>query len=82
LASVVDLLGSRGVRWLLVEGGARILRSFLDTDLVAQWTLYQAPVLVGAGPSIYEGKPSGLGRRLHVENVQQQGKGILWTFRP
>jgi riboflavin biosynthesis pyrimidine reductase len=67
----------------LVEGGARVLRSFLDSPFVERWTLYQAPVLIGGdGPSIFSGRPSAIGRRLHVENVEPQGKGVLWTLRP
>ena len=83
LADAMKVLHARGVRILLVEGGAQVIRAFLQTDLVERWTLYQAPVLVGGqGPSIYDGKPSMIGRRLHVENVEPQGKGVLWTFRP
>ena len=83
LAAVLELLHRRGVRVLLVEGGAKVLRSFLNSTFVDQWTLYQAPVLVGGqGPSIFDGRPSMIGRRLHVENVEPRGKGVLWTFRP
>lgn len=83
LAAALDALGARGVRSVLVEGGAQVLRSFIGSGLVDQWTLYQAPVLVGGnGPSIFDGKPSMIGRRLHVENVEPRGKGVLWTLRP
>lgn len=83
LAAAMDLLAQRGVKVLLVEGGSRVLRSFLNSGLVDQWTLYQAPVLIGGtGPSIFDGKPSMIGRRLHVENVEPRGKGVLWTLRP
>jgi riboflavin-specific deaminase-like protein len=83
LAAALDLLGSRGVGTLMVEGGAQVLRSFLQTDFVERWTLYMAPVLVGGnGPSIFDGRPSMIGRRMHVENVEPRGKGVLWTLRP
>lgn len=83
LPEVLTNLHERGVKTLMVEGGARVLRSFLNSPYVDQWTLYQAPVLVGGtGPSIFEGRPSMIGRRLHVENVEPQGKGVLWTLRP
>jgi diaminohydroxyphosphoribosylaminopyrimidine deaminase/5-amino-6-(5-phosphoribosylamino)uracil reductase len=83
LAAALDVLEARGVRTLMVEGGAQVLRSFIGSGLVDQWTLYQAPVLVGGnGPSIFDGKPSMIGRRLHVENVEPRGKGVLWTLRP
>ncbi len=83
VAAAMEALHERGVRDLLVEGGAQVIRSFLNTDLVERWTLYMAPVLIGGtGPSIFDGKPSMIGRRLHVENVAPQGKGVLWTLRP
>jgi riboflavin-specific deaminase-like protein len=83
LAAALDTLAARGVRSVLVEGGAQVLRSFIGSGLVDQWTLYQAPVLIGGnGPSIFDGKPSMIGRRLHVENVEPRGKGVLWTLRP
>lgn len=83
LEAVLAFLHRQGVRRLLVEGGARVLRSFLDSPFVDRWTCYIAPVLVGGdGPSIFDGRPSSIGRRLHVENVQPQGKGVLWTLRP
>lgn len=83
LPEALALLHARGVRSVLVEGGAQVLRAFLNSDLVDQWTLYVAPVLVGGtGPSIFDGRPSMIGRRLHVENVEPRGKGVLWTLRP
>ena len=83
LAAALEELGRRGIETLLVEGGAKVLRSFLQTDFVERWTLYMAPVLVGGnGPSIFDGRPSMIGRRLHVENVEPRGKGVLWTLRP
>ena len=83
LNDVVRVLAEQGIRSVMVEGGGKVLRSFLQTDLVEAWTIYQAPVLIGGtGPSIFDGKPSMIGRRLHVENVQPQGKGVLWTLRP
>lgn len=83
LDAVLQRLGDLGVRRLLVEGGGTVLKSFVKAGLVDEWTLYQAPVLVGGeGPSMWPGRPTGQGRRLHVENVEPRGKGVLWTFRP
>lgn len=83
LSDVMRILHERGVRILMVEGGGQVLRAFVQSGFVDQWTIYQAPVLVGgSGPSIFDGKPSMIGRRLHVENVEPRGKGVLWTLRP
>lgn len=83
LQEALQALHRKGVETLMVEGGANVIRSFLQTDFVERWTLYMAPVLVGGqGPSIFDGKPSMIGRRMHVENVEPRGKGVLWTLRP
>jgi len=83
LGAAMEALYDHDIRQLLVEGGAQVLRSFLQSSLAEQWTLYMAPVLIGGqGPSIFDGKPSMIGRRMHVENVAPQGKGVLWTLRP
>lgn len=83
LAAVLDVLSGRRVRRLMVEGGGTVLKSFVRAGLCDVWTIYQAPVLVGGdGPQLWPGKPSGQGRRMHVESVEQQGKGVLWTLRP
>ncbi len=48
LDHVLDDLGGRGVRSVLVEGGARTFASFLDAGLVDRYALFQAPVVLGA----------------------------------
>jgi riboflavin-specific deaminase-like protein len=83
IPAMLERLHARGVRDLLVEGGGQVLRAFLQASVVDEWTLYMAPVLVGgSGPSIFDGRPSMIGRRMHVENVEPRGKGVLWTLRP
>jgi len=49
LASAMDELAGRGIGRLLVEGGAKIARSFLDADLVDEVVLFTAPHELGAG---------------------------------
>lgn len=46
VADLVDGLGGRGVLQALVEGGSRVMRSFLDADLVDRLVLYVAPRLL------------------------------------
>jgi diaminohydroxyphosphoribosylaminopyrimidine deaminase/5-amino-6-(5-phosphoribosylamino)uracil reductase len=43
--SLLDHLGERGVLQLLVEGGSRVVRSFVDLDLVDRFVLYVAPTM-------------------------------------
>jgi diaminohydroxyphosphoribosylaminopyrimidine deaminase/5-amino-6-(5-phosphoribosylamino)uracil reductase len=45
IPSLLDHLGERGVLQLLVEGGSRVVRSFVDLDLVDRFVLYVAPAL-------------------------------------
>jgi riboflavin biosynthesis pyrimidine reductase/pyrimidine deaminase RibD-like protein len=47
LGSVLDDLGRRGVRRLMVEGGAAVLTRFLAEDLADELQLAVAPFLVG-----------------------------------
>lgn len=59
LEALLDELGRRGVLQVMVEGGARLLRSFHDLDLVDRSVFYVAPTLLAgndmvpvlAGPS-------------------------------
>lgn len=51
-ASLIDglrILRARGIRSLLVEGGASLAASLLEDDLVDRVVLFQAPVLLGEG---------------------------------
>ncbi len=45
LADLLDELGGRGVLQVLVEGGATVVRSFLDEELVDRFVVYVAPAL-------------------------------------
>lgn len=47
LDGLLDNLGARGVLQVLVEGGASVLRSFHDADLVDRYVAYVAPALFG-----------------------------------
>lgn len=49
------VLGKREVRSLMVEGGGRLLGSFIGADRFQQLVLYRAPVVLGAGISLAEG---------------------------
>ncbi|MDQ8153522.1 MAG: bifunctional diaminohydroxyphosphoribosylaminopyrimidine deaminase/5-amino-6-(5-phosphoribosylamino)uracil reductase RibD [Gemmatimonadota bacterium] len=49
LATALRLLHDRGVRHLLVEGGAVLAGALLGANLVDRLVIFQAPVLLGAG---------------------------------
>lgn len=48
-AEALDALFARGVRHLMVEGGARIIAAFLAAGLVDELIVYQAPTILGSG---------------------------------
>ncbi|WP_097462298.1 bifunctional diaminohydroxyphosphoribosylaminopyrimidine deaminase/5-amino-6-(5-phosphoribosylamino)uracil reductase RibD [Mangrovitalea sediminis] len=48
LAAVLDWLGARGCNEVLVEAGPTLAGAFLSADLVDEFWLYQAPVLLGS----------------------------------
>lgn len=47
LAALLDMLGARGVRTVMVEGGSRVITSFLRSGLVDQVVVTITPTLVG-----------------------------------
>lgn len=49
LLVALQQLGSRGVRHLLVEGGATLASALLAAGLVDRLVIFQAPVILGAG---------------------------------
>ncbi len=79
LEAMLEALEGHGIGSLLVEGGAAVLRSFLETDAWDVLTVYQAPVAVGGGPSF-----PGIGEAPWWPHAvpQAQGAGVLWTISP
>lgn len=49
LAAALRALRARGIRSLLVEGGATIASAFLDAELVDRLVIFQAPIVLGGG---------------------------------
>lgn len=77
LESVLADLWSKGVRTLLVEGGANVLVSFVEAGLWDSFTLYQAPALQGEGTPIWPGGLVALKGK-----PEPYGRGALWRFSP
>jgi 5-amino-6-(5-phosphoribosylamino)uracil reductase len=84
LVAVLADLSRRGVRRLLVEGGARLGREFLVEGLVDELALAVAPFFVGAaaaprfaGPAVY---PHGPGRPMHLAEVRQVDEVVLLRY--
>lgn len=60
LDAVMSTLVSRGVHTLLVEGGGRVHRSFLDRGLVDRLHLFIAPRVLAGGAGFVGGSPYSL----------------------
>lgn len=87
LPALLDDLGERGVLQVMVEGGSRTVRSFLDLELIDRLVLYVAPALITgtdmvpmiAGPSAVTIGDIWRGR---FEGVRQLGADIRIDLRP
>jgi diaminohydroxyphosphoribosylaminopyrimidine deaminase / 5-amino-6-(5-phosphoribosylamino)uracil reductase len=86
LAALLEALGRRGVRSLLLEGGPTLAASFLAAGLVDRVVAYLAPVLIGGGgKAVLEGKGAGSiadALRMRLEEVSRMGPDIRVTARP
>jgi 5-amino-6-(5-phosphoribosylamino)uracil reductase len=84
MASVATDLHARGVRRLMVEGGAAVLTQFLADDLVDELQLVVAPFFVGepgARRLVGEGHfPWNPGRRARLAETRQLGDVVLLRY--
>ena len=77
LAPAMQLLAQRGLRSVLVEGGARVLRSFLSARLVDWIVITLAPVFVAGKPALPAGQ--GLLPEVRLRGWEPSGPDlILW----
>jgi len=53
--AALDALGERSIRSLLVEGGGRLLASFVAAEAWHRWFFFQAPRLLGDGVPVLGG---------------------------
>jgi diaminohydroxyphosphoribosylaminopyrimidine deaminase/5-amino-6-(5-phosphoribosylamino)uracil reductase len=81
LVEALDLLAARGVKRLLVEGGAKVLTSFLRARLATLAEIELSPVWLGAPatPALHELGVTELGRALRLEQmkVERLGQSVL-----
>lgn len=63
LKAVLSYLGKMGVAYLLVEGGAGVISSFVAKGFFDQFDLFQAPKLMGRGLSLTE--------RVHFSHMEE-----------
>lgn len=84
LRALIEMLGKRGCNEVTVEAGAALVGALLKADLVDEWVLYQAPVLIG--------DPARGVANLGLHNLTQKlaprvlekndcGPDLRWTLR-
>ncbi|HEY8462809.1 MAG TPA: bifunctional diaminohydroxyphosphoribosylaminopyrimidine deaminase/5-amino-6-(5-phosphoribosylamino)uracil reductase RibD [Bacillota bacterium] len=81
LRSVLKFLAELGVQSVLVEGGSQIFTSFINADLVNEYYLYYAPLLIGGATALPLFGGAGFAslkeaRRLKVNQVYQVGTDL------
>lgn len=86
LGAVLDHLGARGVRRLMVEGGSSVHTQFLAEGLADELQLAVAPLLVGqpaaprfVGPAGFPGGPT---RRMRLLGTRTVGDVVLLRYAP
>jgi 3,4-dihydroxy 2-butanone 4-phosphate synthase/GTP cyclohydrolase II len=81
LAALLQQLGTWGINSLMVEGGARIITSFLARQLADHLVLTVVPRLVGGVRAVGNLGPLGLDRFPGLRNIGHQWLGedlVLW----
>jgi len=83
LEQALEQLASRGVERLLVEGGAKVLTSFLHARLADRAEIEVAPLWLGADatPAFCELRVAELGRALRLESPQVEWLGSSLLVR-
>jgi riboflavin-specific deaminase-like protein len=81
LPEVLEVLAARGVRRVLVEGGATVITSFLQTRLAVRAEVEVSPLWLGAPgtPALRELGIDNLGAALRLERVEVErlGQSVL-----
>jgi 3,4-dihydroxy 2-butanone 4-phosphate synthase/GTP cyclohydrolase II len=77
LPGLLDCLGGRGVRSLMVEGGAQVLTAFLAQDLADLVSITIAPVFLGGIHSV-EAVLAHMPRLLEVEYEPAGADLLVW----
>ncbi len=81
LFSLMKQLGEANISALLVEGGAQVHGSFIDSDLVDEAVFYIAPMIIGGNaPSAIAGLGAGqleTAPRFFYEDIDKLGKDMM-----
>jgi len=81
LPRLMGLLHARGVRSLMVEGGARVITSFIAARLVDLFVITVAPLFLGGLP-VLDGQTAGERPAVRLRNHRTERLGddlVLWA---
>jgi len=81
---VLQVLTSEGLRSLLVEGGSRVITSFLRSGHVDRLVVVTAPIIIGDGiPAVGDIGVRELtdALRLRTERIKRMGSDLVWELR-
>ena len=85
LEEVWTLLGARSILQVLVEGGAYLHSSLLETSLINEMIVYMGPLLLGKlGVPFYQKEITTMkeARALILHDVRQLGETLRLTYHP
>ena len=85
LAALLDRLGGRGIRTLLVEGGSTVIWSFLRAGLVDELKVFVGSLVLGgrSTPTLVGGEGAASlsdSIRLALERSERLGDGVLLEY--
>jgi riboflavin biosynthesis pyrimidine reductase len=78
-AALLAILGARGMRRILTEGGPMLLGSFVQRDLLDELCLTIAPYVVGGLARRIATGPGQLLTRMHCAHILTDDAGYLYT---
>lgn len=86
LRALLELLGERGVRAVLVEGGGEIIHSFVDAGLADEFFVFVADVVLGGrnAPTIADGEGARTleeAPRARFVSAERLDGGLLLHYR-
>jgi len=87
LKEAMKLLRGKGIKRLLVEGGATVIWNFLKEGLFDEFNIYISPIIIGGAktPTIADGdgvKNENEIIKLRLKEVKKLGDGLLIRYEP
>ncbi|MGC9076518.1 MAG: dihydrofolate reductase family protein [Conexivisphaera sp.] len=82
VGAALEILGDRGIRGVLVEGGGTLTWGMLSSGLLDELRVTISPMGLGHGPSLLEGPGSPVGLELVSHELCECGQEVHLIYRP